>query len=156
MDWVYERSVSHKGVNYHLWSTSDPDVLYALTRAAVIEPQTSAQLYRSLPELAAKTSVPVAPLETRAPTELRPIPPVVAGGLYRREDGWVQVDYGSRHAPLPRDLYDDKGYEPPYAQLLLEAEYQALETNLPQLNHPSANYGDNNPASRRHGGQVGD
>ena len=129
MNWNYERVIRHNGLNYHLWSAEgDESMLYALTRTSVLAPQ-SAPLYRSLQELAAKTGVPVVPLETGAAGRLEATPPApgIAIGLYRREDGWAQVDYGNRQGPIPRDLYEANGYEPAFDQLLPEVKYRAFQ-----------------------------
>ena len=127
MNWIYMRALRHNGVNYHLWSTED-ESYYALTRTAVIEPQNSAHLYRSLPELASKTRIPVVPFELDPPGMQTAVSAV---GLYRREDGWVQVHYGQKEAPVPRDLYDESGYEPAFANLLSERDYRAFAASQP-------------------------
>jgi hypothetical protein len=128
MHWIYERVIRHNGLNYHLWSAEgDEGQLYALTRTSVIAPQ-NAPIYRSLQELAAKTGVPVVPLETGAASTVETAtPPRIAIGLYRREDGWAQVDYGNRQGPIPRDLYEANGYEPAFDQLLPEEKYRAFQ-----------------------------
>jgi hypothetical protein len=49
-------------------------------------------------------------------------------GLFRDEEGWVQVDYGTGTTiPVPRSKYEANGYKPDFDQLPSEAEYQAAE-----------------------------
>ena len=50
----------------------------------------------------------------------------MAVGLYRRRDGWVQALYDGRYElPIPVELYQTKGYEPPLDALPAEDEYKA-------------------------------
>ena len=49
-------------------------------------------------------------------------------GLFRSEDGWAQVDYGTGATiPIPRSRYDANGYKPDFDKLPSEAEYRAAE-----------------------------
>jgi hypothetical protein len=49
-------------------------------------------------------------------------------GLFRSEDGGVQVDYGTGTTfPIPRPTYEANGYKPDFDQLPSEAECQAAE-----------------------------
>jgi hypothetical protein len=49
-------------------------------------------------------------------------------GLYRGEEGWVQVDYRTGATiPIPRSKYEANGYKPDFDKLPLEAEYWAAE-----------------------------
>ena len=48
-------------------------------------------------------------------------------GLFR-EEGWVQVDYGTGTTiPVPRSKYEANGYKPDFDKLPSEAEYWAAE-----------------------------
>jgi hypothetical protein len=48
-------------------------------------------------------------------------------GLFR-EEGWVQVDYGTGTTiPVPRSKYEANGYKPDFDKLPSEAEYWAIE-----------------------------
>jgi hypothetical protein len=48
-------------------------------------------------------------------------------GLFR-EEGWVQVDYGTGTTiPVPRSKYEANGYKPDFDKLPSEAEYSAAE-----------------------------
>jgi hypothetical protein len=51
----------------------------------------------------------------------------MAKGIFRTADDWVQVDYGTNSAPIPRSKYEDKGYKPPFETLPLESEYYAAQ-----------------------------
>ena len=42
-------------------------------------------------------------------------------GIFRSEDGWAQVDYGTR------SRYEANGYKPDFDKLPSEAEYRAAE-----------------------------
>ena len=49
-------------------------------------------------------------------------------GLFRSEDGSVQVEYGTFGSiPIPRSRYEANGYKPDFDKLLSEAEYWAAE-----------------------------
>jgi len=48
-------------------------------------------------------------------------------GMFRSEEGWVQVDYGTGNIPIPRSKYGENRYEPDYDKLPSEAEYQAAQ-----------------------------
>jgi hypothetical protein len=49
-------------------------------------------------------------------------------GLFRSEDGWAQVDYGTGATiPIPRSRYEANGYKPDFDKLPSEAEYRAAE-----------------------------
>jgi hypothetical protein len=51
-------------------------------------------------------------------------------GLFRGEEGWVQVDYGTGTTiPVPRSKYEANGYKPDFDKLPSEAEYWATEKN---------------------------
>ena len=45
-------------------------------------------------------------------------------GLFRGEEGWAQVDYGTGATiPVPRSKYEANGYKPDFDKLPSEAEY---------------------------------
>ena len=49
-------------------------------------------------------------------------------GLFRGDEGWVQVDYGTGGSiPIPRPKYEANGYKPDFDKLPSEAEYRAAE-----------------------------
>jgi hypothetical protein len=49
-------------------------------------------------------------------------------GLFRSEDGWVQVDYGTgTNIPVVRSKYEANRYKPDFDKLPSEAEYRAAE-----------------------------
>ena len=48
-------------------------------------------------------------------------------GMFRSEEGWVQVDYGTGSIPIPRSKYEENKYKPDYDQLPSEAEYRAAQ-----------------------------
>ena len=48
-------------------------------------------------------------------------------GMFRSEEGWVQVDYGTGNIPIPRSKYEEIGYKPDFDKLPSEAEYLAAE-----------------------------
>jgi hypothetical protein len=49
-------------------------------------------------------------------------------GLFRGEEGWAQVDYGTGATiPVPRSKYEANGYKPDFDKLPSEAEYWAAE-----------------------------
>ena len=122
MHWVYERVLSHKGVNYHLWSAEqDGRSVFALTRTAALAPSLGTY-FSSLEEVVWKTGVSID--GQPAPTS-RPLQARQATGIFRTSDGWARVEYSRGTGPIPRDLYVTKGYEPAYEELPTEAEYRA-------------------------------
>ena len=47
-------------------------------------------------------------------------------GLYRTNDGWVQVAYGRKAIfPISRKRYEEQGYEPPFESLPSEHDAKA-------------------------------
>ena len=49
-------------------------------------------------------------------------------GLFRSEDGWAQVDYGTGTTiPVTCSKYEANGYKPDFDKLPSEAEYRAAE-----------------------------
>jgi hypothetical protein len=52
---------------------------------------------------------------------------LMAVGMFRSEEGWVQVDYGTGNIPIPRSRYEENKYKPDYDKLPSEAEYQAAQ-----------------------------
>jgi hypothetical protein len=49
-------------------------------------------------------------------------------GLFRSEDGWVQVVYGTgTNIPVVRSKYEANRYKPDFDKLPSEAEYRAAE-----------------------------
>jgi hypothetical protein len=48
-------------------------------------------------------------------------------GMFRSEEGWVQVDYGTGNIPIPRSKYEENKYKPDFDKLPSEAEYLAAE-----------------------------
>jgi hypothetical protein len=49
-------------------------------------------------------------------------------GLFRGEEGWVQVGYGTGTTiPVSRSKYEANGYKPDFDKLPSEAEYWAAE-----------------------------
>jgi hypothetical protein len=48
-------------------------------------------------------------------------------GMFRSEEGWVQVDYGTGNIPIPRSKYEENKYKPDFDKLPTEAEYWAAE-----------------------------
>jgi hypothetical protein len=48
-------------------------------------------------------------------------------GIFRSDEGWVQVDYGTGNIPIPRSKYEENKYKPDYDKLPSEAEYLAAE-----------------------------
>ena len=48
-------------------------------------------------------------------------------GMFRTEDGSVQVDYGTGNIPIPRSKYEENKYKPDFDKLPSEAEYLAAE-----------------------------
>jgi hypothetical protein len=48
-------------------------------------------------------------------------------GMFRSEEGGVQVDYGTGNIPIPRSKYEENKYKPDFDQLPSEAEYLAAE-----------------------------
>jgi hypothetical protein len=47
--------------------------------------------------------------------------------MFRSEEGWVQVDYGTGNIPIPRSKYEENKYKPDFDKLPSEAEYLAAE-----------------------------
>jgi hypothetical protein len=52
---------------------------------------------------------------------------LMAVGMFRSEEGWVQVDYGTGNIPILRSKYEENRYKPDYDKLPSEAEYQAAQ-----------------------------
>lgn len=53
-------------------------------------------------------------------------------GQYRDENGWVMVHYDGGHsAPIPRERYEGKEYQPPYDDLPTKEEYEARHATGP-------------------------
>ena len=48
-------------------------------------------------------------------------------GMFRSDEGWVQVDYGTGNIPIPRSKYEENKYKPDFEKLPSEAEYWAAE-----------------------------
>ena len=47
-------------------------------------------------------------------------------GMFRSEEGWVQVDYGTGGSiPITRSKYEENKYKPDFDKLPSEAEYWA-------------------------------
>ena len=63
-------------------------------------------------------------------------------GMFRSEEGWVQVDYGTGNIPIPRSKYEENGYKPDFDKLPSEAEYLAAE----KKNEDDAPKGEKRPA----------
>ncbi len=119
MNWVYDRVVRHKSVNYHIWSASDDGrTVFALTRTSALEPRNVAA-YTSMEEVFWRTGVEVTQSPEDAIAPYRPHQRA-AVGLSRTSDGWAEVDYGHRTGAVPRELYLSKGYEPSFDSLPLE------------------------------------
>jgi len=51
----------------------------------------------------------------------------VAIGMFRTDDGSVQVDYDGNNISIPRSKYEKNGYDPAFDELPLEAEYWAAQ-----------------------------
>lgn len=49
----------------------------------------------------------------------------MATGMYRRSDGFVQVDYDGTSIPISQSKYEENGYRPDFDKLPPEAEYLA-------------------------------
>jgi hypothetical protein len=47
--------------------------------------------------------------------------------MFRSEEGWVQVDYGTGKIPITRSKYEENKYKPDFDKLPSEAEYWAAE-----------------------------
>lgn len=54
----------------------------------------------------------------------------MATGMYRTDDGWVQVNYGAHAAPVPKATYEENGYSPPYDKLPTESAYKEAEKKV--------------------------
>jgi hypothetical protein len=61
----------------------------------------------------------------------------MAVGMFRSEEGWVQVDYGTGNIPIPRSKYEENKYKPDYDKLRSEAEYQAAQKKKEDDNVPA-------------------
>jgi hypothetical protein len=48
-------------------------------------------------------------------------------GLFRTTDGEVQVDYDGVSIPIPREKYEENGYQPAFDNLPSEVDYLAAE-----------------------------
>lgn len=48
-------------------------------------------------------------------------------GMFRSEEGWVQVDYGTGNIPISRSKYEENKYKPDYDKLPSKAEYHAAQ-----------------------------
>ena len=49
-------------------------------------------------------------------------------GMFRSEEGWVRVDYGTGGSiPITRSKYEENKYKPDFDKLPSEAEYWAAE-----------------------------
>ena len=48
-------------------------------------------------------------------------------GMFRSEEGWVQVDYGTGNIPITRSKYEENKYKPDFDKLPSEAEYWGAE-----------------------------
>jgi hypothetical protein len=51
----------------------------------------------------------------------------MATGMFRTDDGSVQVDYDGNNIPIPGSKYEKNGYKPAFDELPLEAEYWAAQ-----------------------------
>jgi hypothetical protein len=51
----------------------------------------------------------------------------MATGMFRTDEGWVQVDYDGSNIPVPRSKYEENGYKPDFDELPLEADYWAAQ-----------------------------
>jgi len=51
----------------------------------------------------------------------------MATGMFRTDDGSVQVDYDGSNIPIPRSKYRENGYKPAFDELPLEADYWAVQ-----------------------------
>ncbi len=47
----------------------------------------------------------------------------MATGMYRRSDGFAQVDYDGSSIPISRSKYEENGYKPEFDKLPSEADY---------------------------------
>jgi hypothetical protein len=41
----------------------------------------------------------------------------MATGMFRTDEGWVQVDYDGSNIPVPRSKYEENGYKPDFDEL---------------------------------------
>ena len=57
----------------------------------------------------------------------------MATGMFRTDDGSVQVDYDGNNIPIPRSKYEKNGYKPVFDELPLEAEYWAAQEKAKSL-----------------------
>lgn len=54
---------------------------------------------------------------------------MAARGLYRDTDGWAYVVYDEKNgAPIPRERYEENGYEPDFNDLPTKAEYDSAQS----------------------------
>jgi len=51
----------------------------------------------------------------------------MAVGMFRIDEGWVQVDYDGNNIPIPRSKYEKYGYKPDFDKLPLEVDYRAAQ-----------------------------
>jgi hypothetical protein len=51
----------------------------------------------------------------------------MATGMYRRSDGFAQVDYDGSSIPVSRSKYEENGYKPEFDKLPQEADYLASQ-----------------------------
>jgi hypothetical protein len=51
----------------------------------------------------------------------------MATGMFRTNDGSVQVDYDGSNIPIPRSKYEENGYKPDFDKLPSEADYWAAQ-----------------------------
>jgi hypothetical protein len=51
----------------------------------------------------------------------------MATGMFRTDDGSVQVDYDGNNIPIPRSKYEENGYKPAFDELPLEEDYWAAQ-----------------------------
>jgi hypothetical protein len=54
----------------------------------------------------------------------------MAIGMFRTDDGSVQVDYDGNNIPIPRSKYEENGYKPAFDELPLEADYWAAQETV--------------------------
>jgi hypothetical protein len=73
-------------------------------------------------ELASRLTAGRADLTPSASREMN-----MATGMFRTDDGSVQVDYDGNNIPIPRSKYEANGYKPAFDELPLEAEYWAAQ-----------------------------
>jgi hypothetical protein len=54
----------------------------------------------------------------------------MATGMFRTDDGSVQVDYDGNNIPIPRSKNEENGYKPAFDELPLEADYWAADFDI--------------------------